>query len=257
MKWIIEKHLFDYATRLAETIRAYGDQAFIINFDPDPNEAIAAAERKHGADFFKKAIIHGSTRLAVETPLHSQFWGSGEIFSVSKYMPILGPLMLNPTPIACAWSELPAKTLGLGEKFFVRPDVPWKVFSGKVLTRETLGPWYQTEGALRNIPPNTPCQISTFQPLEKEWRVIVIDRQPVTCSRYGSSAFETDERENEVLAFATKAASYAETLTVDVCLTQGQFKIVEVGNLNTCDWYASDLQKVVPALSKYASRIFS
>ena len=257
MKWIIEKHLFDYTAALSDAIRAFGDQAFVVNFDPNPNEAIAAAQRKFGTDFFQRAIIHGSTRLAVETPLGAQLFGGTSQFSVSTYTPKLGAILLNPSPKACAWRELVEQAQPLGQKIFVRPDVPWKTFSGKVLTRDALPGWYASEGSLRNIPPETSCQISVFQPIEAEWRVLMIDRKAVTCSRYGTAHGENDSSATEVMVLAEQLSSYAETMTVDVCRTNGIYKVVELGNLNTCDWYASDLQKVVPALSAYAAKYFS
>ena len=263
MRWIIEKNLFEYQDLLLAEIKAQGHEVLLVDFDPNPEEAIDKLIKKHGPTVFDSSIIHGSTRLG-QTHLKPYIYGSSEQFLFSKYSRRFFDYMCNHKYVMCQWWQFPTMKSELfrdREKVHIRPDSPWKVFSGGVVEFSKVDAWFNRENNCREIPPETLCIISPILPMPSEWRVLIVHGHAVTCSRYAIDGWgdtnpmtKEEIKESELVLewaeFVAQEINYMPNMVMDIVPRDHGYNIVEIGCINTCDWYNCDLKKAVTELSR-------
>jgi hypothetical protein len=141
-------------------------------------------------------------------------------------------------------------------KFFARPTEDTKVFTGRVFTMEE---WIEfREDSYINPKSNiltkgTPIQISSVKPIQKEIRFWIIKGEIVTASQYtlgGTVCHDSivDDDAYEFVKRMIKIFEINETFTMDVCLTNGEYKIVECGCISSAGFYKADMNKLLIGL---------
>jgi hypothetical protein len=140
--------------------------------------------------------------------------------------------------------------------FFARPVLDSKVFTGGVFDHQT---WCEFRERARNnghstqLDESTEIQVSSVKQVQKEFRFWVVDGRVITGSLYklGRRAVTSEVVDDEAWEYAQRMVdkfALAPAFVIDVCLADGQWKIVECGTINCAGFYKANLGKVLMAL---------
>lgn len=140
--------------------------------------------------------------------------------------------------------------------FFARPTEDTKVFTGRVFTMQEWKDFVKDsiENPRSNIlTRDTPIQISTVKDIQKEIRFWIVKGKIATASQYvlGNTFFADNIIDDDAYEFVNemiKIFEINETFTMDICLTNGEYKIVECGCISSAGFYRADMQKLLIAL---------
>lgn len=142
----------------------------------------------------------------------------------------------------------------------LRPIEDNKSFAGKVYEDKEFYDWQIKVCVLNEdygsgLTKESLIQISTVKEIYSEYRFWIVDKKIVTASQYMiggrvvySENFDTDL--DEFVQAALNVWTPLETFCIDVCRTPDGIKIVEIGTLNSCGFYAANIQKLVIALEE-------
>jgi hypothetical protein len=145
---------------------------------------------------------------------------------------------------------------------FIRPDDNAKSFTGSVVYDACFDMWY-SEATCYDATHNTMAVVAPWRKITHEWRLVVHNGRVITGSQY--------KRDGEVdiaAGYDPAAATFVEKalhdtnynpypiFCVDVCLTDtyNEYKIVEIGSINTCGLYACDMDVIVDAVATEAEK---
>ena len=100
---------------------------------------------------------------------------------------------------------------------------------------------------------DTPIQISTVKEIQKEIRFWIVKGKIATASQYTlGGTFCTDNViDDDAFEFVNKMLDIFQLndcFTMDICLTNGEYKIVECGCISSAGFYRADMQKLLMAL---------
>ena len=143
--------------------------------------------------------------------------------------------------------------------YFIRPTLDSKTFTGKVFNKEEweeFKHYSYTNGHSTSLTKDTLVQVASCKSIEKEYRFWIVDGKIVTGSlyRFGRSIQYDDFVDEGAIEFCKQMIDVfqlAETFILDVCLTEGEWKIVECGCTNAAGFYKADLQKLLIALENF------
>lgn len=266
MKWIIEKDL----TETPALIKVL-DQMGVFHVDTKHyafmNEAdLRALSNGQTDDIF----VYGSIGFCQKASRIN--WSPGPYFNIRKYdctyyYPRFGEHLVNSKYIMLPFGELNRykafllEHFGIDEAIFVRPNTCSKIFTGQVLTERDwdselrlLG-WY-------DVAPEELVVVAVPKKIDAEYRVIMRGVEPITASQYSSwderyKKGQDKERslcENDDLFVYVKNLMESISYTpdpvwvLDIAKVNNQFKVLEVGSVSCCGFYACDLHKVVAAI---------
>ena len=146
-----------------------------------------------------------------------------------------------------------------GEAKFIRPCKDSKVFTGKVFNEYDWKDY--VENALHNghhtmLDAKTEIQVSIPKVIQKEIRFWVVGGKVITGSQYrlGNQMVLDEYYEDDAFEFAQKMVDLfqlADAFVIDVCLVNGEWKIVECGNINACGFYKSNIAKMLDAVENH------
>ncbi len=145
-----------------------------------------------------------------------------------------------------------------GERKFIRPCKDSKVFTGKVFTEEEWKEFLSfalTSGHSSSLDERTEIQVCSIKPIEKEIRFWSVGGKIVTGSQYrlGDKTVYDSYYDIDALEFAQSMVSLyqiADAFVIDVCLTNGIWKIVELNCINCSGFYLSDVSKLIGEIEK-------
>jgi len=152
---------------------------------------------------------------------------------------------------------------GKDDRIFVRPDTNDKAFTGEVVHRERFEAWFTTQqewgvGLLQL------CVVSTPEKIDAEYRLVIADSQVITASRYRlNSCIDKEEGcPPEVRSFAGDVVTTvpwqpAPIYCMDVAMSNGLPKLVEIGEVNCAGLYEMDLHVIAESMTRIAKREFS
>lgn len=261
MYYVIQENLF----------REYGFQALIGHLDKLKIQQVEAGR----VDYEIAKYVPFSGKLEVKTKRKDVFffgsssagiaarsqydWTPGhfinENFTMEKYLPAFKEYMLNsdgkihyPREICEA-----IETLGLGlESSFFRPVDDGKAFTGEVFTGAQWLAYAKNNRELEHVK----VLIAEPKKTQQEIRCWMIDGEPVTISQYkiGSRGnYLNMDHNDEAIIFARKMAKIyqpARAFCLDICLFNDEYFIVELGCINHCGFYDSNMGKLIDAIEK-------
>lgn len=261
--WIIEPGIFsDSDSRLIEAAKAQGHE--IIRWDDD---WLISRTFPHPANPF--AVFHGSLGNAAQigkiTNWKPGAFCSTEKFYCSAWYPESQPWLLHKQWVNTTVSKFVSdpdpifRELESTNSVFVRPDSPLKPFSGRVIERSNVsmksldyGYYYEDE--------NLPIVVTPVRIIKKEWRFVVVTRQIVA-----GSAYIAEHRQESQSITSGKEWEYAQTVAnhvnppedvyvVDVCASEGNYKLLELNPFSGADLYACDRTSIVKSISRLAGQ---
>ena len=266
--WIVDEYLLDISERKDE----------IISFlDKYCEYVIAPFSRFHNLDLpnevidgvTKCGISYGSVQFASkctrEANLYPMSYYDETFFHVMHYTSKYDPsYFLNSDGFFVTYSWL-CKNLSyyqsiLGNKIFVRPNSPKKLFTGLVIeNEEDLNILFKTSSVVGT----TLLFISSAKHLSKEIRYFIVDGKVVAHSQYHSDheIFISEDDNLECRELAQKMAddtdAFNNTFVCDVGLHNGVPKVVELNCINTSGWYLANVYDIMSALNTKIMNEFS
>jgi hypothetical protein len=253
MHWILQNNLFNEEAYqvLLDTLERMELPYSIHKVVPFVGELIPEPELSH-----YNAICMGSYSLRHAANKYQ--WEPGvfdleqENFTVQ--MQHWGEHMLNADAQVCAFKDVNFDQ----ELMFIRPIEDSKVFAGNVFTKDEFYEWKRKVVVLEHdygnsLTKDTLVQVCNPKVIFAEYRFWIVKGKIVTKSLYkrGDKVMYSDEvdvRFDEYVKLRVAEWEPHEAFVIDVCDTPDGIKIVEINTLNSCGFYAADIQKLVDAL---------
>jgi hypothetical protein len=246
MKWLVEANVF-YENE--EAIKSYlGDRVEFINtFDVWSGKIPKFSDEQR--------IFYGSINLGrfLSNTTDVVVWLPDKMFDYNHYAPHFGESLLNEDHViieSAYFTKFKAKAL-VDFPFFVKDNAGYKNFTGRVYDEFT-------DADINQLYPYELLVISPKKDVGSEWRFVIKSTEShevLTYSLYqdrGSSDIGLREYVDSLLAELT----YYPTVfwTLDVCESDGAYKIVEINSLLTAGWYQCDVPLILKEVEDEVQR---
>jgi hypothetical protein len=261
--WIIESNIYhDNDARLVEAAKVQGDE--IIRWDDR-----WILHNKFPTPLNNFTVFHGSLGIASQITSQTN-WKPGAFCTTKNFYCSAWYANSRDWLIHKKWvfttvsrfvenPELIFEKIGADDSVFVRPDSPLKPFSGRVVQKGGVslkvldyGYYYEDE--------NLPIVIAPLCVINKEWRFVVVKKHVVT----GSAYIAESRDESNCISFgrvwdyaqviANNIPSPDEVYVLDLCESEGEYKLLELNPFSGADLYACDRASIVKSISLLANQ---
>lgn len=176
-------------------------------------------------------------------------------FKPSVYNTNIVNFALNPESVVMKYNDFEKKRSTFSGDIFVKPAEDIKAFTGLVLQNgENLEIALHREfGKIVSIPSSCLVSISEAVDIQEEYRVVVVDGEPVTGSLYDNGNFSPIVPDDifETARQVDEVWKPAPVYVVDICKTLDGNKVVEYNQFSTSAMYACDQDKIIESLENY------
>jgi hypothetical protein len=166
--------------------------------------------------------------------------------------------LLNEICIICDFKDVLDATPM--EEFFMRPIADSKVFAGKIFNRKYLREWiygiHQGDDNGSGLVLTTSVAVAPILNIESEYRFFIIGDEIVTYSQYkhrGRVKYNAEvpiEIVNACIDLIDINPNFASAYCLDLCMSEGKIKIVEVNSLPCSGFYECDVTKIIDKLQR-------
>lgn len=151
--------------------------------------------------------------------------------------------------------------------FFCRPTLDTKIFTGKPFTMDE---WIKERNRLlKNLEndkkeglittvlnEDSEIQVCSLKNIQKEFRFWIVGGEIITASLYRNGCFVNysdiiDDEATEFCEEMIKIFQLADAFVMDICLTDGEWKIIECGCISVSGFYKANIPKLLMALEDY------
>lgn len=254
MYYIVQENLFkeEGFHRLMEIFDRHAIEHEVVKFIPFVHEMDFKTTRK---DVF----VFGSVNMAHTCKKYNFVPGSmyNDNHDFKVYGTHYGDEMLNADGHVMKFGDpLPFDNY----VFFARPTKDTKAFTGQLFTQDSWKEYVDEcikNDALVKLNEETEVLVASLKYTQQEVRCWIVNGKVVTASRYklGDRVItENYDHETGFIEYAEKIAtiySPAEAFVLDVCLTDGQYKVVEINCFNCSGFYDGDMFKIIEALENH------
>lgn len=266
--WLIESDVYgDEVTPLLNEIIRQGMAAQVITHQALKKGSVLVVNEEPltaGAC----VIGYGTYPFARQIQLHHQWvpgaWCCAEKLDCATYFAYFGKYLLNqhytilPGVEAIRQRDWLYSVFGHNDEVFARPTSCHKLFVGRCVSRDN----FTSALAPTRYDPTTLLVIASPRPIDREWRVVVVEDRVIAGSQYavkGKRALAAD--------FPAEIKSFAESMLsevrwrpdpvfmLDICESEGQLWLVELNSFSGSWLYRCDLSAVVHAVSDLAERV--
>lgn len=255
MYYIVQNNLFreEGHQKLIASLERFGLSYELVDVLPFVEEIEYQTQRK---DVF----VFGSIKMAriVEKYGWNPSTAINENFNFEVYSKYYGENLLNHDSIILKFSDDFSWPHG---QRFIRPCLDTKTFTGKVFEEDEWKPFVERmlKDEFSSLTAETMIQVSTPKRIYQEIRTWVIGGEIATQSLYkrGHRVISDPNVDEEAIDFARKMIGIYQlgpAFTLDICLTDDGWKIVECGSISCAGFYASDVQKIIMSLEDYYGR---
>lgn len=267
--WLIETGVWkdDNVSRM---IKIIGDLGLTVHAEPFTHLGGTEFEI---VDDDCPIIYYGSLNTGDYLRIHHRnwvpfMWFDPGIFSCRSYYAHWGQFLLQEHYGFYPLAELPRlkddlyRIFGKEDMVFIRPNDNDKSFNGRLVPIDNFAQWYE-ETQFTNPDPASLVVVSFPVRIEAEWRFVIADRKIVAGTHYkwvGKLEMSKDSLRKAAL-FAKEVASAPWQPRAIYCLDlayngAGQFRLVEIGGINSAGLYHCELQPVIQAMNAIAIRDF-
>lgn len=149
-------------------------------------------------------------------------------------------------------------------KLFIRPDSGLKTFAGTTIHLEDFDYEINTLEKLTSVEKDTIVVIAPIQPIEKEYRVVIGNRDVIASSLYKikGNVIMKEGAPEEVIELAKKIGQIEWqpdlVYTCDIAtLTDGSAKVIELNSFSCAGLYACNLRDIVTKVSEIALKEYN
>lgn len=266
VKWLIEKYEdSNFINGLIDTVKAnrfHYKVIDIFNFQ----YKISSSSFFHNDSC---VVFYGGLLLAKILQREKQ-WVPGPICNFQNlecltYFSYFGKYLLNQDYIMMPLNEFYRKKDDIYNKFsidnkvFLRPNSGAKTFCGNIYDYDFLDSEINTIRLYGKLPIDRILSvISSPKKIDKEWRIVIVDRKVVAYSLYKKDGEIFEKRECDEGAIELSKAIANEkwqpdyAYTVDICLSNGYYKLLEVNSFSCSGLYECDPNLIVESVSDCA-----
>lgn len=259
MIFLIQENLFreEHYTILMEIMVKYALNHKIVRITSD-NDDIIDIETGNPVELETKNVFcFGSIKMARISKKHDWFPGSflNNNHDYEIYSEKFGKEnMLNGDSIIQKFGD----KIDFNTNKFIRPTQDTKVFTGQVYSKYEWEDF--VESSLYNgrfsLTKDTHIQVSTPKLIQQEVRCWIVKGKLITSSYYrlGNMSYMAECNDEIILEYAQKMVdkySPADSFVIDICLVDGEPKIVEINCINCSGFYKQNLSKLIQSLLVY------
>lgn len=259
-------------TKLAYSIREFGRHVDLVDLETIWNDLLEKKEDR------ACKIVNGPIGITTLATTNRPNWIPGswhnpEHYRCLNYYSHWGKYLVQQDYIFLPLAELRRKKDWIYENFaidghiFIRPDYGEKCFNGELVATEYFKN-FEDFSNLDSLDPKTLCVVSKPKKIKKELRLIIADGKVITGSTYRKDKYaileplEEQSDKEEIIRFAEAVIIDNPSLlppcyVLDLGLLEEGYKVMEVGSMMAAGYYASDLLKMVEAVSLSAERVFN
>lgn len=244
MIWLIKKGFYSEKNRTLLT-RAL-DFFSIPYYELNPDQLFFYGEQQPHLD----KLVCGGTRCIQEALARG--WRPGayinENFEFPNLVRLYGDHLLNSSGLVCKLSELPLPPV---EGYFCRPLGDTKQFNGGLISQQEYH-YFKTK--LLSTKGDFPVVCAKRSTVLSEFRFFVVDGKVVSYSQYrrGNAPYISSDVDQEALSFARLLASSvypSRAYVLDIAYSDRGYKVIELNNITSANFYAADVQKIVYSLA--------
>jgi hypothetical protein len=260
--WLIERYVFDADEEFLEELRkqnySYKEVRYLDFRPEEANEYFP----EHECVLFRGTLNLG--RNILRTSWIPGAYMDEKNLRCTTYYAYFGQYLLNDKYFILPLSELIRRRDEILEYFqssgelFIRPDSNMKPFRAGVFNLQVLNTMQSLGSELRRDE-TTLVLVSKKRSITKEWRFFVYKGEIITGSLYLVGEERIDERikGGYLVSYLTEVLKqvnwYPELLyTVDICESEGELYILELGSFSCAGEYGCDLSLIVEAGAKAA-----
>lgn len=202
-------------------------------------------------------FCYGSYSLSKHAVRRGYFSGAfiSDNSDISNLIKHYGRYMLNYD----SWvTEFKSELYPKWETLFVKPNSDTKAFTAKVYTQEEFVQFRQgilelAKGGYSTVTPETMYVASTPKNIEAEFRFFVVDGKVITYSQYvsGGRFYVHPQVDEYIVKFAQEMVDMYQpdrAFVLDVAISEGELKVIEVNSINSSGLYLIDVQKFIAAI---------
>lgn len=287
VKWLVEADVFqDNTDKLIATLKKKGIDYHVLKYIPFDDDLAQRCMSIYGPN--ECVIFYGSLnfgRKLKKNPWYPGVYLNDKMLECSMYYPYLKQLLLHYQDyMMMPYGDLAEHKNTIfkhfhEDKVFIRPNSNMKEFTGMICTKDDFFECVKLAG-FYDVDPNLLVLISGVEPLEKEWRFVIVNREPIAGSLYRDwsspekitpgtvtrdyvlmnshsvweGANDNDGRlAREVAYQAAQRYNPDRCWTVDVAkTTYGIHAVLEIGCFSCAGLYGMNLEKVVDKVSEEA-----
>jgi len=276
MHWILQNNLFNESAyqELLSTLERFNIPhsvhkviPFIGELTPEPGQLIPCQPKMSSETIceygtkgciahHKNVICMGSYSLRHSADKYG--WTPGvfdlEPFDFRVQLEKWGEHMLNHDSVVCRFEDAYILTPA-----FIRPIHDSKTFAGKIMDKQEFEEWQVKVCLLKEdygttLDRDTLIQVGVPKKIFSEHRFWVVKGKIVTSSTYKlgrTVIYQPLPADSMFQKFAEERIAEwqpHEAFVIDIADTEEGLKVVEINTLNSCGFYACDMQKLVMAL---------
>lgn len=262
VNWLIEKNVFDASDRFLEELNKqkfiYKETTYLHFRSADANNYFP----EHDCVLFRGTLNLG--RDVLRTSWIPGAYMDEKNLRCSTYYTYFGKYLLNNKYFMLPLGELIRRREEVLEYFrsdgelFIRPDSNMKPFRAGVFNLKVLNTM-QSLGSELKRDEQTLVLVSGKRSISKEWRFFVYKDRIITGSLYLVGEDRIDETikggylENYLSKVLAEVNWYPESLyTVDICESDGELYVLELGSFSCSGEYGCDLSSIVEFGAKAA-----
>lgn len=262
VNWLVERHIFDADDQFLEALKKHACPYREVKYlDFRPRDA-----SKYFPDH-ECVLFRGTLGLGQDVLRTSWIPGAymdEKNLRCSIYYAHFGKYLLNDRYFILPLGELVRRKEEILEYFqssgelFIKPDSNMKLFRAGVFDLKTLNTMQALGSELRRDK-TTLVLVSKKQPITREWRFFAYKDEIITGSLYLIGEERVDETikggylETYLAEVLKQVRWYPELLySIDICESQGELHILELGSFSCAGEYGCDLSLMVEAGVKAA-----
>ena len=144
---------------------------------------------------------------------------------------------------------------------FIRPDKDIKEFAGNVVKVAEFMRWRKKlDGQGWGVNEETDIIVAPASRIDEEWRIFVVDNQVIDGSRYRLNHYMSIEHDVPEKVFdyvrdTIKIWQPAPFFVIDICRVSDNLRVLEIGDLHSAGWYATDKFKIIHAVSNFVEKL--
>jgi hypothetical protein len=207
----------------------------------------------------RPVVFYGSSNF-VTNVYRSGRWQPGAFFNESMFQfseafKHYGTKCLNSDATFTTMGALAKESFPNEKQLFIRPVGDLKEFAGNTFSFGEYQEWCTSLSAGDlSITLETPIVAATPKQIDHEWRLFIVNKRVISGSHYRSlGVLEVSEHIPEtVVRFGEELAriwSPDIVYVMDIAESGGRFSLIEINGFNSSGFYASDIKKIVGAIS--------
>lgn len=193
----------------------------------------------------------GIQKVAIRWKYNPGIWTSDK-FDETNVRDTLGELYLNNDAITVPFEDV-LSHIELDE-FFIKPNGDTKEFTGQVIKANEFVKWRNdliSIGYLDNN--NFDVVVSAPKEIGAEFRLVVVNNNLVTWSRYGSKSINNNLPGKALELFIKASMKFrpADVYVMDIADTPNGWKVIEYNIFNSADLYNCNVEKIISKINTF------